>query len=790
MAYKSLNKKVSYAKVQRLSREQIECDLTFLGFVILENRLKPDTIDIITNLMTANIRTIMVTGDNILTALSVAHDCDMIPTGQDVIIVTAKQKQLHSNDYELIYHLTGTSGNNNQLSAPALMNNTNETPNNVMLPINLSAAHLQQLHNDQFKSKPNGFIVNERNSGTIENGTDYILMTNSNSIASLETVDTCTQTTQITQRDLELGNDTKAHNQYEGYDDENNYMVPESPNNNYRFAMTGKTWDVIRDNFPEILPKFVTRGTVFARMSPENKQALVSELQELGYYVAMCGDGANDCGALKAAHTGISLSEAESSVASPFTSKNPTIACVPNVIKEGRCALVTSVAVFKYMAAYSLVQFVSVLTLYSIDSNLTDIEFLYIDLFMISIFAFFFGKTEAYVGPLVKQTPLNSLISVSPIASLVLNLLLAGGFQLLGWFYLKQQSWYIPFEYSNDKEFEGCYENYTIFIISCFQYIILAVVFSKGAPYRKSIFTNIGFICSLLINTAVAVALAIFPWENFTNWFELKYPPNLEFRITLVGFGLANFLLSMFIEYIVIENLLFRQLRYRFHNVEKSRRKFLSIENQLRQMPSWPPISPMFGNDPNSGGGGGGDAASTPTSPVATVTNNSEEDHQSPKSFTEICVESDFMTLNNCNSVLKGFFDHLDSENDSDDVDDDDDESGSESESEVILSNGTRPPIATSENNVIDNSDKENLRSPSLTSNSNGTSSSESPILLTNNSHSTAPTVTVTAPPTTTTTAVDSGATTKTLTNHIQSNHCDNLTNNTQINQILATSNS
>ena len=32
-------------------------------------------------------------------------------------------------------------------------------------------------------------------------------------------------------------------------------------------------------------------------------------------------DGANDCGALKAAHVGISLSEAEASVAAPFTSR-------------------------------------------------------------------------------------------------------------------------------------------------------------------------------------------------------------------------------------------------------------------------------------------------------------------------------------------------------------------------------------------------------------------------------------------------------------------------------------
>ena len=59
------------------------------------------------------------------------------------------------------------------------------------------------------------------------------------------------------------------------------------------------------------------------------------ELQELGYYVAMCGDGANDCGALRTAHAGISLSEAEASVASPFTSKEPNISCVPEVIREG-----------------------------------------------------------------------------------------------------------------------------------------------------------------------------------------------------------------------------------------------------------------------------------------------------------------------------------------------------------------------------------------------------------------------------------------------------------------------
>lgn len=35
-------------------------------------------------------------------------------------------------------------------------------------------------------------------------------------------------------------------------------------------------------------------------MSPEQKQQLIEHMQEEGYMVGMVGDGANDCGALKA----------------------------------------------------------------------------------------------------------------------------------------------------------------------------------------------------------------------------------------------------------------------------------------------------------------------------------------------------------------------------------------------------------------------------------------------------------------------------------------------------------
>lgn len=95
-------------------------------------------------------------------------------------------------------------------------------------------------------------------------------------------------------------------------------------NDDYAIAITGKAFNLLLDDPSKlyILKRVLLKAQIYARMSPDDKAYLVESLQtHIKSEIGMCGDGANDCGALKQADMGISLSEAEASIAAPFTSK-------------------------------------------------------------------------------------------------------------------------------------------------------------------------------------------------------------------------------------------------------------------------------------------------------------------------------------------------------------------------------------------------------------------------------------------------------------------------------------
>ena len=153
------------------------------------------------------------------------------------------------------------------------------------------------------------------------------------------------------------------------------------------------------------------------------------------------------------------------------------ISCVPAVIKEGRCALVTSFGVFRYMALYSMVQFISVLILYTLQTNLGDFQFFYIDLFITAVVAVFMGQTRPF-EKLVAKRPSASLISGPNMVSLFLQIFLSLGIQTGVYFYLASRPWYEPLHPSSPtEEIIKCWETTSIFCVSSFQYLLLAVIF-------------------------------------------------------------------------------------------------------------------------------------------------------------------------------------------------------------------------------------------------------------------------------------------------------------------------
>ncbi|KAM5322811.1 polyamine-transporting ATPase 13A2 isoform 1-T1 [Glossophaga mutica] len=476
----------SLEAAQQLTRDAVEQQLSLLGLLVMRNLLKPQTTPVIQALRGTRIRTVMVTGDNLQTAVTVAQSCGMVSPQERLVILRA------------------TPPDRGQ---PASLE---------LLPVESSAAVNGAKDPDQVSS----------------------------------------------------------------------YTVEPDPRSSH-LALSGSTFVVLMKHFPKLLPKVLVQGTIFARMAPEQKTELVCELQKLQYCVGMCGDGANDCGALKAADVGISLSQAEASVVSPFTSSMASIECVPMVIREGRCSLDTSFSVFKYMALYSLTQFVSVLILYTINTNLGDVQFLLIDLVITATVAVLMSRT----GPapvLGRARPPGALLSVPVLSSLLLQVALVAGVQLGGYFLTLAQPWFQPLnETVPAPDNLPNYENTVVFSLSSFQYLILAAAMSKGAPFRQPLYTNVPFLVALALLGSILVCLLLVP-GLLRGPLALSNISDTCFKLLLLGLVAFNFVGAFLLES-VLDHCLPDCLRW-LRPKGASKKRFKQLEQELAEQP-WPPLT-------------------------------------------------------------------------------------------------------------------------------------------------------------------------------------------------------
>ncbi|KAF9425963.1 hypothetical protein BGZ94_007068 [Podila epigama] len=453
-AYKSMAS-LNFIRAQRIKRDQIESDLTFLGFIVFENKLKPTTASVVATLGSARIRQVMCTGDNVLTAISVSRECGLINKTREVY-------------------------------TPRFVSGDSMTPTSEIVWENTDNANMTL---DSVTLKPSTSWTEEPSNGLEFPRYSHLM-------------------------------------------------------NDHVLAVTGEVFRWMVDYAPtSTLNRMLVKGQIFARMSPDEKHELVEHLQGIGYCVGFCGDGANDCGALKAADVGISLSEAEASVAAPFTSRSNDIGCVVKVIQEGRAALVTSFSCFKYMALYSIIQFTTVSFLYAFASNLGDFQFLYIDLALILPIAVFMGRTEAY--PILNpKRPTANLVSKKVLTSLIGQIIIQSCFQAAMFMIIRHQPWYTPPDYDPAEKNIECFENTALFLLSCFQYLLVAIVFSVGPPFRKPMVTNRPFVLITAFLVILSAVMVLFPTAWLSDLMQLLEMP-FSFRVLIVVMAGVNFAVSL-----------------------------------------------------------------------------------------------------------------------------------------------------------------------------------------------------------------------------------------------------
>ncbi|RQM23089.1 hypothetical protein B5M09_005689, partial [Aphanomyces astaci] len=252
---------------------------------------------------------------------------------------------------------------------------------------------------------------------------------------------------------------------------------------------------------------------VFARTSPAQKEMIVDALNQYvsGLITAMCGDGTNDVGALKRAHVGISIINTpdddhrpspssssphphvvkfgDASIASPFTSKQPSIHATAQILCQGRCTLVTTVQMYKILGINCLISAYVLSSLYMHGVKQGDAQMTVVGVVIALFFLFL-----SYATPLDRlsaRRPLTRVFCASVLVSIsgqfaVHLMTLAAALHVVALPYVDLDD---PAMHPEAK-FRPNVLNSIVFVVSLHMQINTFVANYHGAPFMQSFAQN------------------------------------------------------------------------------------------------------------------------------------------------------------------------------------------------------------------------------------------------------------------------------------------------------------
>ena len=498
MAAKSL--KMSFKQSQEIRRDIVEKNMVFLGLLIVQNKLKEKTKECLEKFDNADLRMVMATGDNILTAICVSKDCNLIRKNQEMIscsienvngIDKLKWEKLEDDRNDDMISIF--ENRRDLLTNEALINNdtlkintkTTNTlydfypPENINQGENMESAYKKKLKN----INQNNFLKDEDNNS--------VILSRSNSIMSQKSKGSFIPKLMIEEKvPYTLCKDDSFGIAISGPTFERLFLL-----NDRYMKKKDELFKSAHDAFRLVLKN----GRVFARMAPNHKALLVEAFKKEGFMTLMCGDGANDCSALRTAHVSVSLSEGEASIAGHFNSKINDVSCVFELLIEGKCSLSTSMCTFKFMMLYSIIQFFCLILMMVYNTYLNDYQFFLIDILLVFPLEVFLAIQKPS-SELTYHYVNSNLFSFPILTSVITHSIIELAFQL-GSFYILRH--YFPWNhhcgFDEDDWPNSCHANTILFLISLYQFFAIALSFIVTKPFKKDLYTNWPYLIYLAV---------------------------------------------------------------------------------------------------------------------------------------------------------------------------------------------------------------------------------------------------------------------------------------------------
>ena len=498
MAAKSL--KMSFKQSQEIRRDIVEKNMIFLGLLIVQNKLKEKTKECLEKFDNADLRMVMATGDNILTAICVSKDCNLIRKNQEMIscsienvngIDKLKWEKLEDDRNDDMISIF--ENRRDLLTNEALINNdtlkintkTTNTlydfypPENINQGENMESAYKKKLKN----INQNNFLKDEDNNS--------VILSRSNSIMSQKSKGSFIPKLMIEEKvPYTLCKDDSFGIAISGPTFERLFLL-----NDRYMKKKDELFKSAHDAFRLVLKN----GRVFARMAPNHKALLVEAFKKEGFMTLMCGDGANDCSALRTAHVSVSLSEGEASIAGHFNSRINDVSCVFELLIEGKCSLSTSMCTFKFMMLYSIIQFFVLILMMVYNTYLNDYQFFLIDILLVFPLEVFLAIQKPS-SELTYHYVNSNLFSFPILTSVITHSIIELAFQLGSFYILKH---YFPWNhhcgFDEDDWPNSCHANTILFLISLYQFFAIALSFIVTKPFKKDLYTNWPYLIYLAV---------------------------------------------------------------------------------------------------------------------------------------------------------------------------------------------------------------------------------------------------------------------------------------------------